>query len=326
VIIERQVQYVVRLVDDLLDVSRITQGKIELKKDTFELAAVVTKAVEIASPLLEQRRHRLSLDVPRRGLELTGDLVRLSQVLVNLLTNAAKYTEPEGRVEVSAWRDGHEVVVQVKDNGVGIGPDLLPRMFDLFVQGPRSADRSKGGLGIGLTLVRSLVQMHNGSVVALSDGPGQGSAFVIRLPAAVPRPRVDPPASAQARVTPSAVSRRVLVVDDNIDAAVLLAELCGTVGHDVRVAHDGAQALQAIQGFAPEIAVLDIGLPVMDGYELARRMREKLGASCRLVALTGYGQEHDKQRSAEAGFSDHLVKPVDPSRVLALIDEGPPLS
>ena len=324
VIIERQVQYVVRLVDDLPDVSRITQGKIELKKETFELASVVAKAVETASPLLEQRRHRLTIDVARHGLPLCGDVVRITQVLVNLLTNAAKYTDLEGRIELHAWRDGHEIVVQVKDNGVGIRADLLPKLFELFVQGPRAADRSEGGLGIGLTLVRSLVQMHGGTVVALSDGPGKGSAFVVRLPAAV----ATEDRSAQELMTPVgrvSAPRRVLIVDDNIDGAVLLAELCGAMGHDVRVAHDGPQALAAIREHAPDVAVLDIGLPVMDGYELAKRIREQLGPSCRLVALTGYGQEHDRKRSEQAGFDAHLVKPVDPSRVLALIDEAPPL-
>jgi PAS domain S-box-containing protein len=321
VIIERQVQHVVRLVDDLLDVSRITQGKIELKHETFELATVVAKAVEIAGPLLEQRRHALSIDVPRHGMRLHADPVRLAQVVANLLTNAAKYTDVEGRIAVAAWRDGHEVVLQVKDNGVGIRAELLPRMFDLFVQGPRAADRSQGGLGIGLTLVRSLVQMHGGTVVALSDGPGQGSAFVMRLPGAAPPP-AEATDSKVAKIAKASAPRRVLVVDDNVDAASLLAELCTMMGHEVKVAHDGPQALALLEDFSPEVAVLDIGLPVMDGYELAKRMREKMGPSCRLVALTGYGQEHDRRRSEEAGFAAHLVKPVDPQRVLSLIDES----
>jgi PAS domain S-box-containing protein len=325
VIIERQVQYVVRLVDDLLDVSRITQGKIELKKETFELATVVAKAVETASPLLEQRRHRLTIDVARRGLVLRGDMVRVSQILVNLLTNAAKYTDYEGRIEIGAWRDGHEIVMQVKDNGVGIRAELLPRLFELFVQGPRAADRSEGGLGIGLTLVRSLVHMHGGTVVALSEGPGKGSAFVVRLPASTTTTGDALSSSVKPPVGRSSAPRRVLIVDDNVDGAVLLAELCGAMGHDVRVAHDGPQALTAIQEHAPDVAVLDIGLPVMDGYELARRIRDQLGNRCRLVALTGYGQEHDRKRSEQAGFDAHLVKPVDPGRVLALIDESPPL-
>jgi CheY-like chemotaxis protein len=322
IIIERQVQHLVRLVDDLLDVSRITQGKVALKREEFELATVVAKAVEIACPLLEQRRHELRVDVAREGMRIDADPIRMSQVIANLLTNAAKYTDVEGLIELAAWRDGHEVVLQVKDNGIGIHPELLPRLFDLFVQGPRSAGRAEGGLGIGLTLVRSLVSMHGGTVVALSDGPGKGSAFVVRLPATV-RPRAQAPVSSAPKIRTAATPRRVLVVDDNADAASLLAELCRTIGHDVRVAHDGAQALAALEEFAPEFAVLDIGLPVMDGYELAKQFRERLGDACRLIALTGYGQEHDLRRSKQAGFAAHLVKPVDPARVLDLLEEKP---
>jgi CheY-like chemotaxis protein len=221
---------------------------------------------------------------------------------------------------VSAWRDGHEIVLQVRDNGVGIRAELLPKIFDLFVQGPRSSDRAEGGLGLGLTLVRNLVQMHGGSVVAMSDGPGQGSTFVVRLPALAVQSTTEPVTGPPPRLPASASPRKVLIVDDNIDAAALLAELCETVGHEVKTAHDGPEALRALEGFAPDVAVLDIGLPVMDGYELARRVREQLGERCRLVALTGYGQEHDRSRSEEAGFEAHLVKPVDPSRVLALVD------
>jgi PAS domain S-box-containing protein len=319
-VIERQVQHVTRLVDDLLDMSRIAQKKIELKTETFELATVVAKAVETASPLIEQRRHSLSVEVPRQGMPVTADPIRLAQVIANLLTNAAKYTEPEGRVELSAWRDGHEVVIQVKDNGIGIRENLLPKVFDLFVQGPRSIDRGEGGLGIGLTLVKNIAQMHGGSVVALSDGLGKGSAFVVRLPAATSKAMTDSPAP-QPSIDKVATPRCVLVVDDNADAALLLAELCEIVGHEVKVAYDGPQALKLLdEGFQPDVAVLDIGLPVMDGYDLATRVREKLGSSCRLFALTGYGQEHDKQRSIAVGFEAHLVKPVDPSRVLGLID------
>ena len=319
-VIERQVQHVTRLVDDLLDMSRIAQKKIELKTDTFELATVVAKAVETASPLIEQRRHSFSVEVPRQGMPVTADPIRLAQVIANLLTNAAKYTEPEGRIELSAWRDGHEVVIQVKDNGIGIREDLLPKVFDLFVQGPRSIDRGEGGLGIGLTLVKNIVQMHGGSVVALSEGPGKGSAFVVRLSASATQATAEPPAPRLSSIERVSTPRRVLVVDDNADAAMLLSELCEIVGHEVKVAYDGPQALKLLEdGFQPDIAVLDIGLPVMDGYDLATRMRDKLGSSCRLFALTGYGQEHDKQRSVSVGFEAHLVKPVDPSRVLSLI-------
>jgi CheY-like chemotaxis protein len=318
VVIERQVHHMVRLVDDLLDVSRITQGKIQLRKRIVELAEVVASAVEVASPLLEQRRHQLKVDVPRTGMPVEADPDRLAQVITNLLTNAAKYTEPEGHIEIGAWHDGHELVVQVKDNGVGIPPTLLPHVFDLFVQGTRSSDRALGGLGLGLTLVRNLVEMHHGTVVALSEGHGKGSAFVVRLPAAPQQLLAQPPSASGASLR-SAQPRRVLVVDDNADAAMLLGELCGDMGHDVRVAHDGPQALEILQEFTPEVAVLDIGLPVMDGYDLAKRIHDQLPA-CRLIALTGYGQEHDRRRSTSVGFEAHLVKPVDPSRVLALVD------
>jgi PAS domain S-box-containing protein len=320
VIIERQVQHVIRLVDDLLDVSRITQGKVALKRETSELADIVTKAIEIASPLLEQRRHQLLVDVAREGMRLHADPVRLAQVIANLLTNAAKYTNIEGKVALTAWRDGQEVVLQVKDNGVGIPPELLPRIFDLFVQGPRSPDRAEGGLGIGLTLVRSLVQIHGGTVVALSDGPGKGSTFVVRLPADTSQGVGEAPTANAPQDVRASRPRRVLIVDDNVDAAEPLAELLEAVGHQVTVAHDGAQALAKLTAFRPEVAILDIGLPVMDGYELAARIGERLGSSCRLIALTGYGQEHDRQRSHEAGFEAHLVKPVDPRRLFALID------
>jgi PAS domain S-box-containing protein len=332
-VIERQVQHVIRLVDDLLDVSRMTQGKVELKLETVDLAAVVARAVEIASPLLERRRHRLIIDVPRGELRLSADAFRLAQVIANLLTNAAKYTDPEGRIELRAFRDGNEVVVEVKDNGMGIRPELLAKVFDLFVQGSRSADRTEGGLGIGLTLVRNLVAMHGGTVAAHSDGPGRGSTFTVRLPAA--------PANASATATAatatareasddrqklqlprSAVPRRVLIVDDNVDAATLLSTVIEAMGHELRVAHDPPEALALLDTFTPDVAVLDIGLPVMDGYELARRIRDKVGPACRIIALTGYGQEHDRKRSRHAGFDDHLVKPVDPKRVLAIIDGG----
>jgi PAS domain S-box-containing protein len=321
VIIERQVQHVVSLVDDLLDVSRITQKKIQLKIETFELAAVVAKAVEMSSPLIEQRRHTLNVDVPREGMLLSADPVRLAQVLANLLTNAAKYTNVEGNIELSASRDGHEVVIQVKDNGIGISPELISQMFDLFTQGPRTLERAEGGLGIGLTLVRSLVEMHGGTVVALSDGPGKGSVFVVRLPAGTAASVATPKAVLRQRVK-THTPRRMLIVDDNIDAAELLAELCTEMGHQVKTAHDGPAALAVLDGFAPEIAILDIGLPVMSGYELAKRMREQLGSSCRLIALTGYGQEHDRQKSLDAGFEAHMVKPINESRLTAIIENA----
>jgi CheY-like chemotaxis protein len=252
---------------------------------------------------------------------LEGDAARLSQVFANLLNNAAKYSDQGSPIEIAARADGDATIeVAVRDHGLGLDEMQARSIFEMFVQAPQAIDRSEGGLGIGLTLVRNLVHMHGGTVVALSDGPGQGSAFVVRLPAATSAQADASAAPRDAATLHTAAVRRVLVVDDNTDAATLLAELCSTIGHEVKVAYDGPQALALLDEFSPEVAVLDIGLPVMDGYELAKRIHDKLGSSCRLIALTGYGQEHDRRRSEQAGFEAHLVKPVDPSRVLELID------
>ena len=315
-IIERQVDHLVRLVDDLLDISKITRGKVQLEKHAIELHGLVARAVEIASPLFEHRGHQLDIDVPRGGIWLDADETRLAQVIANLLTNAAKYTEPGGRIALRAWRDGHEIVVSVKDNGIGIAPDLLPRVFGLFVQGHRSVDRGPGGLGIGLALVRNLVALHGGSVVAFSDGEGRGSEFVVRLPGVRSVAAVSPTAAVAPAKPVISSPRRILVVDDNEDAAELLADMLTSVGHEVVVAHDGPQALRAIERFVPDVAVLDIGLPVMDGYELAGKLREALGDKTpRLIAATGYGQDHDRERSRVAGFELHLVKPLQPDKL-----------
>ena len=318
-IIERQVTHLVRLVDDLLDVSKITSGKIALKREPVEVGDVVAKAVEMASDLFEQRRHRLAIDVPSAGLRVDGDAVRLAQVVANLLTNAARYTPPGGLVTVRAARDGADAVLVVTDDGVGIEADMLPRIFDLFVQGQQSTDRKEGGLGLGLSLVKSLVAMHGGTVVARSGGLGKGTEFEIRLPA------TSKTKSARERATPTeraGGSRRVLVVDDNLDSAEMLSEMLGATGHEVAMAHDGGSALAVAEAFAPEIALLDIGLPVMDGYEVGRRLRDAPAtAACRLIALTGYGQDKDQARSRESGFEAHLVKPVDLDRLLKLIGE-----
>jgi signal transduction histidine kinase/ActR/RegA family two-component response regulator len=326
-VIERQVQHLTRLVDDLLDVSRITRGKIQLKKEPIELSEIVAKAVEIASPLFEQRRHNFVVEVPREGLLLEADEVRLAQVLANLLTNAAKYTEPGGHIELKAGRQGAEIVIRARDDGIGIPRDILPRIFNMFVQGERSVDRSEGGLGIGLTLVRSLVHMHGGSVIALSEGAGHGAEFVVRLPALPPRKlRAMPAKSPTPRTGTQAIgeSQRILIVDDNADAAELLGEILRAVGHEVAIAHDGPQALGLIERFAPDVAVLDIGLPVMDGYELAGRLVAVCSAPPRLMAVTGYGQDHDRARSTQAGFERHFVKPVDAELLIGAI--GTPAS
>ncbi len=316
-VIERQVRHVVRLVDDLLDVSRITQGKVELARRPIELAQVVIKAVEAASPLIEQRHHRLSVDVAQSGLLVYGDEMRLCQVISNLLTNAAKYTDVNGRIHVSATRDADEVELTVTDNGAGIPAEILPHLFESFVQGQRTIERSEGGLGLGLAIVRSLVLLHGGTVEARSDGIGRGSEFAMRLPALRADSRVaivEPAALLPATAT--GAPRRVLIVDDNIDAAELLAASLEALGHLTRVAHDGPSALRAAEEFDPQVALLDIGLPVMDGYELARRIRVD---GLRLVALTGYGQDTDRERSSQAGFDEHLVKPVEIARLSDVI-------
>jgi signal transduction histidine kinase/ActR/RegA family two-component response regulator len=322
-IIERQVGHLVRLVDDLLDVSKITRGKIVLRRDPLEIAAAIAKAVEIASDLFEQRRHRLTIDVPAEGLRVEGDIVRLAQVVANLLTNAARYTEPGGDIAVRATADGGDVVVTVKDSGAGIARDLLPRIFDIFVQGQRSTDRKEGGLGLGLALVKSLVQLHGGTATARSDGPGKGSEFEIRLPATTRAARTE-----AARAPPAASvrsPRRVLVVDDNEDSVELLREILQWVGHEVAVAHDGPSALEVAEQFLPDVALLDIGLPVMDGYELGRRLHAMpQGARCRLIALSGYGQDRDQARSRASGFERHLVKPIDSTELLRVVASDAP--
>jgi PAS domain S-box-containing protein len=312
-IIERQVKHLVGLVDDLLDISRITRGRIELRREHVDLADVVARAVELASPLLEQQRHQLTVGVPR-GLIVNGDPVRLAQVIANLLTNAAKYTEAEGTVAVEAERHADHALLRVSDTGVGIDEAMLPRVFDLFVQEPQTLARSHGGLGLGLAIVRSLVDLHGGTVSAFSRGKGAGSAFTIRLPLETPVENAsiaDGPAPLQV-VDRSASGTRVLVVDDNVDAATLLGTLLGAFGYDIRVVHDGPSALAEARAFQPQIALIDLGLPVMDGFELAQRiLQHPHPEPTRLVALTGYGQERDRQASARAGFSAHLVKPVD---------------
>ena len=321
-IIERQAQHLVGLVDDLLDVSRITRGKVELKKQRVEVAQIVARAIEMASPLLEQRRHSLSIDVPAHGLVVDGDPGRLAQVLSNLLTNAAKYTAHEGQIVISARESAGVVSISVRDTGIGIAPEMLPRVFEMFVQERQALDRAQGGLGLGLTIVRSLVALHGGTVEVRSEGRGRGTEFVVNLPAAAAADAAADEATHEPPALSSTTGRRILVVDDNEDAAELLAATLELMGHHTVVAHDGPGALRAVASFAPEIAMLDIGLPVMDGYELARRLRDepRLGGT-RLVAVTGYGQEADRQRSQAAGFDAHLVKPIDVAQLPLVIEQ-----
>jgi signal transduction histidine kinase/CheY-like chemotaxis protein len=321
-VIQRQLDHVIRLVDDLLDVSRITRGKIELRRETVEIAAIIGQAVEMASMLLEQRAHRLSVEVEKQGLLWEGDPVRLAQVVANLLTNAARYTPHGGDIRIACRREDGELVLSVRDNGAGIPAELLPRIFDLFIQGKRNVDRAAGGLGLGLTLVKTLVNLHGGTVSAQSDGPGTGSEFVIRLPV----PSLD--GASGKRAAPhldrsssrGADCRRILLVDDNIDAADLLADALRSSGHEVEVANDPVEALEKARLVPPEVAILDIGLPVMDGYELAERLRTQPTLNgCRFIALTGYGQERDRSRSRAHDFANHFVKPVGVDVLLAAI-------
>ena len=320
-IIERQVQYMNHLIEDLLDISRVTRGKLVLKRKRVDLRAVVTSAIEVASPLFEQRHHHLDIETPPEPIHVEGDEARLIQVFSNLLTNSAKYTDPGGHIKIRFRTVDGQAAVDIVDDGRGISADLLPRVFDLFIQGNQSNEREAGGLGLGLAVVRALVGLHHGAVEAHSAGPGHGSTFTVHLPIAeaaveeAPAPR--PRSTAFGHVGPP---RRILLVDDNDDARELLVDALGSVGHEVRGAADPVEALELLQTFSPEIAVLDIGLPVMDGYELATRLRSAMSSSVpRMIALTGYGQPQDEARSAAAGFDVHLVKPVDVRRLLGQI-------
>ena len=304
---ERQVENMVRLVDDLLDVSRITRGKIDLQRSPVELTTVVERAVETARPLIDSRRHQLVVELPKQLIWLDADTLRLTQAFANLLNNAAKYTEPGGEIRLTAEQETGGVAVRVKDNGIGIEPDLLPQVFNLFTQADRALGRSQGGLGIGLTLVRSLIEMHGGTVSAASRGPGQGSEFTIHLPARAEQASTEEQAAATAPVVP----RRMLVVEDNVGAALVLSKLLSTVwGHEVQVAHDGRAALEMARACRPEVVLLDLGLPDLSGLEVARELRASDGGAAMLiVALTGYDEKDDRRRTAEADFDEHFVKP-----------------
>jgi signal transduction histidine kinase/integral membrane sensor domain MASE1 len=318
---QRQLQHLVRLVDDLLDVSRIMRGRIDLHKETVDLATIITRAVEQSRPLLDAEGHHLAIDLPEQPVHLHGDLLRLAQVFANLLNNAAKYSERGGHIGIKGSMDGKELVVRVTDDGIGMSRDLVPHVFELFVQSDRSMARSQGGLGIGLTLVKRLVEMHDGSVSAHSAGPGLGSEFTVRLPVlaatAAHAPAGDGDAASRKA---SARGRRILVVDDNVDAAESLSVLLRMKGHSVATAHDGPEALSQAESFSPEVVLLDLGLPGMNGYDVARDLRRKPGRDkLTVVAITGYGQEEDRRRSQEAGIDHHLVKPVDPGELHALL-------
>jgi PAS domain S-box-containing protein len=319
-VIERQVHQMTRLVDDLLDVSRITRGKIELRKERVELAEVVNSAVEASRPLIEKWGHELTVEVPPQVIHVAADPTRLAQVLSNLLNNAAKYTDQGGRIWLTASRQGDDALIRVKDTGAGIPPEMLQRIFEMFTQVDHTLERSEGGLGIGLTLVKRLVEMHGGTVEARSDGPSQGSEFIVRLPVVGETERS--PTAADETI-PAPAARRILVVDDNQDAADSLGMLLRMIGNEVHTAYDGLEAVGAAATFQPDVIVLDIGLPKLNGYEAARQIRAQQGGAERvLIALTGWGQEEDRLRSKEAGFDHHITKPVEFSTLKKLLAEA----
>src|SRR5471032_2260241 len=323
-VIARQVGHITRLVNDLLDVSRVTRGLVTLNAGELDLRRIVADAVEQAESLVAAKRHRLELSLPQQPLWVRGDQTRLVQVLSNLLNNAAKYTPPQGRIDVTLARDGGVAVLTVRDNGSGIDAGLLPRVFDLFSQGEQTPDRAQGGLGLGLALVKSLVELHGGGVAAHSDGEGQGSRLTVRLPlldAAAVAPAQVVASQAAPADTPANAGLRVLVVDDNVDAADSLALLLReAAGYSVTMCHDGASALELAAALTPQALILDIGLPDIDGYELARRLRlREPTADALMIALTGYGQLEDRARAREAGFDYHLSKPADPQQILKLL-------
>lgn len=322
--LQRQASHLTHLVDDLLDVARITHRRVELKRAAVKVEELVATAVEAVQPLVESRQQSIVVAVTQSGAQVEGDEVRLCQVLSNLLTNASKYSAPGQRIDIAIGGDALNVVVSVRDQGQGIDPQLRPRLFELFMQGDRSLDRVQGGLGVGLTIVKHLVEMHGGHVVALSEGLHRGSEFRITLPrlaaARVPESTQAPPPRSERR-------RRILVVDDNADCARSLRDVLAMEGHEVRVAGDGTAALAALDDFAAELVLLDVGLPRMDGYMVAHAIRARFnkggehGPRPRLVALTGYAREEDRQSALRSGFDDHLRKPVEPERLLKLVSE-----
>jgi signal transduction histidine kinase len=335
-VIERQTMHLSRLVDDLLDVSRITRGKINLTKELLDITNLISRAVETTHPLVVERAHDLVIDIPDEPLHVLGDPTRLTQALGNVLSNAAKYTERGGRIKVRVSREGPEVLIRVSDNGEGIPADLLPVIFNLFTQLDRTSGHAQGGLGIGLALVRKLVEMHGGSVTAHSEGAGRGSEFTIRLPfqSATEQigevPEFHTNGSSNGGVATGTqemgdrVKRRILLADDNNDALESLATLLQLGGHDVVTASNGALALECAERHRPEVMLLDIGMPLLDGYEVARRIRvQPWGRQITLVALTGWGQDSDRRRSREAGFDTHLVKPLDMDKLMDLLERLP---
>ncbi|MGH8217690.1 MAG: response regulator [Steroidobacteraceae bacterium] len=331
-VIERQLGSLTRLVDDLLDVSRITRGKINISREPLALGSIVQSAVETVQPLISEKKHRLTIDVPDPQLPLDGDLTRLTQVVGNILSNAAKYTDSGGTITLTGRRAGGFVEIAVRDDGIGIAAEDLPRIFDLFTQSEHSNQRGLGGLGIGLALVRRLVELHGGTVVARSEGPGRGTEFLVHLPGRAGAPHFAPehatrpvqePAQTHANGQPprERAGRRLLIVDDNRDALDSLAALMEMSGHEVHVATDGESALTVAERCRPEVVLLDLGLPKLDGYEVARRLRQSpWGRAAMIIALTGWGQDEDRRRTRECGFDSHMVKPLDLDALLRVLE------
>jgi signal transduction histidine kinase/CheY-like chemotaxis protein len=316
VMMERQISHLVRLVNDLLEVSRITRGLIQVEREPVDLAYVIHSAVDTSRPVIDAAGHTLTIDLPDEPITVHGDAVRLTQVVANLLTNAAKYTNAGGQIWVQVRKEPKRAIVSVRDNGIGIAPDQLASVFEMFTQVDRSSRLAQGGLGIGLTLVRSLVQLHGGQVRAHSRGAGTGSEFIVELPCTV----ATAPAAGHAEDLKAFPSRRILIVDDNRDSADTLGALLGRLGAHVSVVYTGRAALEALETFDPDVAILDIGMPEMDGYDVARRIRSRADrARVLLIALTGWGQEHDKQRARMSGFDHHVVKPPDIDALRGLV-------
>lgn len=310
-IVDRQVKQLTRIVDDLLDVSRITRGKINLHKAPLEVTAILNAAVETSRPLIESRRHRLHMELPAQKIRVEADHTRMAQVLTNLLNNAAKYTEEGGQIWLTLHQEQNQAVIAVRDNGSGIAPELQPSVFELFTQADRTIDRAQGGLGIGLTLVHRLVELHGGSVSVYSAGIGQGSTFTVRLPLLQAPPPMPPPNFPLLNGHAPITTKRILVVDDNLDAARSMAMMLRAMGHEAAVAHDGPGAIETNAKFEPNLVLLDIGLPGMDGYAIVEHLRTMPGGDrLKIAALTGYGEEQDRKRSREAGFDHHFVKPL----------------
>jgi PAS domain S-box-containing protein len=324
-VIERQAAHMSLLLGDLLDASRVTEGKLELRKERVELAAIIDTAIETARPLIDARRQHLNITVPTSPLPLHVDAMRLAQVVANLLTNAAKYSNPEGSIDLSAAIERGGLVIRVRDAGIGIERAMLPRVFDMFSQATSALDRSEGGLGIGLAIVKGIVELHGGTVEARSDGPGRGSEFIVRLPSSIAPSESAPADLASTVAAHSGPQLSVVIADDNRDSADSLKMLLELEGHSVQTAHDGAQAFDLVERVRPRVVLLDIGMPKLNGYEVAAKIRtQPWGARVRLIALTGWGQSQDRERAMAAGFDHHMTKPVDPEAVLSLLRQTQP--